>query len=287
MKNYLIVAAMGLLMLQSCNNNKAELERSNRERDSLMAVINDRDSSINDFLESFNEIQMNLDSVTTRGNVISRNMGDKNELQASSKERINENISAINQLMTENRQKIAELDRKLKNAGGKNRKLQKMVESLNAQMAQKDMELSSLNDQLAALNADVAQLRTSVDTLTYQNTAQSQTISEQTMALHSAYYVIGKAKDLEENGVIDKKGGLLGMGKTATMSQKFDNSKFTKIDYTQVSNLPINSKAKVITPHPEDAYSLDKDEKGKATNLRITVPEKFWSASKYLVVVTE
>ena len=287
MKNYFIGAAISLVMLQSCNNNKAELERVNRERDSLMAVVNDRDSSLNDFLESYNEIQMNLDSVAARGNVISRNMDNQNELKATAKERINENIAAINQLMKQNREKIAELDRKLKNSSGKNRKLQKMVESLNTQMAEKDRELTSLNEQLAALNANVAQLQTYVDTLSGVNAAQSQTISEQTTALHTAYYVIGKAKELENAGVIDKKGGLLGVGKTATMSEKFDNSKFTKVDYTQLNSIPINSKAKVITPHPEDAYSLDKDAKGKATNLRITVPEKFWSASKYLVVVTE
>lgn len=287
MKKYFIGAALSLIVLQGCNNNKAELERSNRERDSLLAVVNDRDSSINDFLESYNEIQMNLDSVAARGNVISRNMANQNELKATAKERINENIAAINELMKENRQKIAELNRKLKNSSGKNHKLQKMVESLNAQMAEKDSELASLNEQLAALNANVALLQTSVDTLTAQTTAQSQTISEQTTALHTAYYVVGKAKDLEKMGVIDKKGGLLGMGKTATMSEKFDNSKFTQVDYTQLSNIPINNKAKVITPHPEDAYSLDKDTKGKATNLRITIPEKFWSASKYLVVVTE
>src|SRR5438045_1541999 len=114
MKKYLIAAAMGLLIMASCNNHQAELDRANRERDSLMAVVNDRDSSINDFLESFNEIQMNLDSVTTRGNVISRSMQNQNELKTTAKERINENIAAINQLMKENREKIAELNRKIK-----------------------------------------------------------------------------------------------------------------------------------------------------------------------------
>lgn len=287
MKKYLITAAMGLLLLTSCNTHQAELDKANRERDSLMAVVNDRDSSINDFLESFNEIQMNLDSVTSRGNVISRNMQNQNELKSTAKERINENIEAINELMKANREKIADLNRKMKNSSSKNKKLEKMITSLNSQMAEKDAELAQLNEQLAALNANVVQLQTSVDTLTAQTTSQSKTISDQTSALHTAYYVVGKAKDLEKSGVLDKKGGLLGMGKTATISEKFDNSKFTKIDYTQVTSIPVNSKAKVITAHPTDAYSLDKDSKGKATNLRITIPEKFWSSSKYLVVVTE
>lgn len=288
MKNYLLfVAAIGLLTLPSCNNHKAELDRALQERDSLMSIVGSRDSSINDFLQSFNEIQTNLDSVTSRGNIISGSMANQGELQASAKERINENISAINQMMNENRQKIADLNKKLRQSGGKNKKLQRMVEALTAQMADKDRELASLNEKLASLNANVAQLQISVDTLTTQNASQSKTISEQTSSMHTVYYVIGKAKELENSGVIDSKGGLLGMGKTSTMSGKIDNSKFTKIDYTQMLSIPINSKAKVITTHPEDSYSLDKDAKGKVTNLRITIPEKFWSASKYLVVIID
>ena len=289
MKNYFIAGAISLLMLQGCGNNKAELERSNQQRDSLMAVINDRDSTINDFLESYNEIQMNLDSVAARGNMISRNMQSGNELQANAKERINQNINAINQLMQDNRKKITELDRKLKNSKGTNRKLQKMVESLNVQMAEKDSELVALNEQLAALNANVEQLRTSVDTLSAQTTSQSKTISDQTAALHTAYYVVNRSKDLEKMGVIDKKGGLLGMGKTAKMSNTFDNSKFFKIDYTQVTNIAVNSKATLITAHPIDSYTLEKDEKEKekVLNLHITNPEKFWSGSKYLVIVKD
>ena len=287
MKKLILISALGMLMLNSCTNYKAQLEQSNRERDSLMAIVNERDSSINDFLEAFNEIQNNLDSVTARGNIISRNMANQAELKSTARERINENISAINELMKVNREKINDLSRKLAASGGQNKKLRKMIESLNTQMAEKDQELKSLNEQLAGLNADLAQLQTGYDTLSMANVAQSQTISEQTEMLHTAYYVVGKAKDLEEMGLIDKKGGLLGIGKTAKMTDNFDNSKFTKVDYTQLSSIPINSKAKVVTTHPDDAYSLDKDSKGKATNLRITKPEKFWSASKYLVVMTE
>ena len=73
-----------------------------------------------------------------------------------------------------------------------------MIESLNSQMAQKDTELAALNEKLLALNANVAQLQVSVDTLTSQTTAQSETIAEQTTALHTAYYVMGKSKELQD-----------------------------------------------------------------------------------------
>jgi hypothetical protein len=80
---------------------------------------------------------------------------------------------------------------------------------------------------------------------------------------------------------------LLGIGKTEQLSANFDNSKFTKIDYTQTTTIAVNSAMKIVTTHPTDSYTLEKDatDKNKVTNIVITNPEKFWSASKYLVVI--
>ncbi|MEP7170671.1 MAG: hypothetical protein ABI855_14970, partial [Bacteroidota bacterium] len=177
MKKYFAIAVAALFILPGCENHKAELESSNRQNDSLVMVLTERDSTINDFLTSYTEIQVNLDSVARRGTTINQNLDNAGgELKITTKQRINDNINAINQMMNDNRQKVAELTRKLRNSNGKNNKLQKMIESLNSQMAQKDTELVALNDKLAALNANVAQLQISVDTLTSQSTAQSQTI---------------------------------------------------------------------------------------------------------------
>ncbi|MEO5570408.1 MAG: hypothetical protein ABIT08_13600 [Bacteroidia bacterium] len=290
MKKYLAIAIAALFILPGCENHKAELESSNHQNDSLVRVLTERDSTINDFLASYTEIQVNLDSVARRGSSINQNLDNAGvELKTTTKQRINDNIIAINQMMNDNRQKVAELTRKLRNSNSKNNKLQKMIESLNSQMAQKDMELVALNDKLAALNANVAQLQISVDTLTTQTTAQSQTIADQTASLHTAYYTIGKSKELQEMKVLDKTGGLLGVGKTSKLHADYDNSKFTKIDYTQVTVIDINSEAKIITTHPSDSYTLNRDgmNKDKITTLEITNPEKFWSASKYLVIVKD
>ena len=80
----------------------------------------------------------------------------------------------------------------------------------------------------------------------------------------------------------------MGLGKTARLNSNIDNNKYTKIDYTQTMTIPINSDGvKIVTSHPADSYTLDKDAKNKdmVINLTITNPEKFWSASKYLVIV--
>ena len=281
----LIFAAAIALTITACDNRQAEVDQANRQMDSLASIINERDSSLNDFLSSFNEIEKNLDSIARKQNAINVNVDKQGELNKTAKERINDNIAAINQLMNENRAHIAELNRKLKNSGSKIAHFETMIQTLNEQIAQKDRELADLNDKLNSLNTQVAQLQTSVDTLTRTTLAQTKTIDEQTTSLHTAYFVVGKSKDLQTMKVIDKTGGLLGIGKTSKLSSNFDNNKFTRIDYVQTSTIPIDSKdAKVITTHPSDSYTMNKD-KDKVVSLSITNAEKFWSASKYLVVV--
>lgn len=283
----LIFAAAIALTITACDNRQAEVDQANRQKDSLASIINERDSSLNDFLSSFNEIEKNLDSIARKQNAINVNVDKQGELNKTAKERINDNIAAINQLMNDNRSQIAELNRKLKNSGNKIAHFETMIKTLNEQIAQKDRELADLNDKLNSLNTQVAQLQTSVDTLTRTTIAQTKTIDEQTTSLHTAYFVVGKSKDLQTMKVIDKTGGLLGIGKTSKLSSNFDNNKFTRIDYVQTSTIPIDSKgAKVITTHPSDSYTLNKD-KDKVVSLSITNAEKFWSASKYLVVVKD
>lgn len=286
MKKLIYVAAIALT-ITACDNRQAEIDQVNRSKDSLASIINERDSSLNEFLISFNDIERNLDSIARKQNAINVNIDNQGELKKSSKERINDNIAAINLMMNENRDKIAELNRKLKGMSSKSAHFEKMVQTLNEQIAQKDRELADLNDKLNGLNTQVAQLQTSVDTLTQTSLAQSKKINEQTTSLHTAYYAVGKSKDLQNMKIIDRKGGLLGIGKTSNLSPNVDNNKFTRIDYVQVSTIPIDSKgAKLITAHPSDSYTLNK-EKDKVVSLQITNPDKFWSASKYLVVVKD
>jgi predicted nucleic acid-binding Zn-ribbon protein len=289
MKKYFLIGAF-CVALVGCNTHEKELATLNRDRDSLMSLINMRDSSINEFVTSYNEIEKNLQDVAQKQNVIAMNVDKKSgELKQSSKDRINSEIHAINELMDQNRKQISELNRKLKNSNVKVAGFEKMIASLNEQITQKDNELTELNTKLASLNTQVAQLQTSVDTLGSITQRQGETINEQTASLHSAYYVVGKSKELQDSKVIDKTGGLLGIGKTSKLSNRFDNSKFTKIDYTQTTTIPVNSDAKIVTTHPSDSYELDKDakNKNKIIDLRITNPEKFWSASKYLVVIKD
>jgi uncharacterized coiled-coil protein SlyX len=284
MKIYLLFAGAALL-LSSCN--RKELADTNRANDSLLTVVSERESALNEFISSFNEVERNLDSVSVRQHIITMNTDGKGELKLDQKARLNNDIAAINDLMEENRKKINALNSKLKASSARNSTLEKTLATLSAQLNQKNTELEYLNAQLTTLDAKVAQLETNVSALTAVNGEQSKTIENETTALHSAYYVIGKSSELQEKEIIDRKGGLLGIGKTSQLRADFDNKKFTRIDYTQTENIAVNSGIKIITSHPSDSYRLEKDSKHKdmVKNIVITNPEKFWSASKYLVVI--
>ena len=284
MKNYIFIAVASLTFLIACKNNPKEDATVIMERDSLQKVISERESSVNEFIASYNEIEKNLNEVASKQHIIFVNSNKLSDIKLNQKDKINAEIKAINDLMVANSKNLKALKSKLHSSSQKNEQLEKTVENLNNQLIQKYLELGELNEKLNSLNAQVAQLQTTVDTLSNQNMAQNETINAKTAELHTAYYIVGKSHDLETWQLIDKKGGLLGIGETAQLSNNLDKSMFTKIDYNEVTVIPINSKhIKIVTTHPTGSFSLDKT--GKMVNsIIINDPEKFWSASKYLVV---
>jgi hypothetical protein len=287
MKYYFLAAATAVICMSSCKQN--EFSDTKRERDSLLSIVNERDSFINGFITSLNEVENNLDSVAHKQHIIAVNTTPGNELHSTQKSRINDEIASINNLMDQNRKTIAELNHRIKNSSAKNLKLEKLIATLNQQITAKDVELKDLNIKLSGLNAQVATLNISIDTLSIRNGVQSQKITDATIALHTAYYVVGKSNELKDAKIIDRKGGLLGIGKTSRLNSDFDNSKFTRIDYTTILSIPIGSNMNIITSHPTNSYTLVKDvkNKNKIINILIKDPESFWSTSKYLVVVKD
>ncbi len=291
MKNYflgLTASALLFSMITGCDGNKQQEARFARERDSLVNQLNVKDSAISNFIGSFNDIETNLATIKEKESIITLNSKSKGELTGEAKDRINEDIQTINKLMDENREKIAELNERLRKAGNKAGSLEKMVRNLNNQLAAKEKELADLRTQLATLNLTIETLRTTLDTITAESTGKTKVINEQTNKLNTAFYAVGTYKLLKEKKVLNKEGGFLGLGKEEVLTKDFNTEYFTQIDITKVSTIPVNDKkAKLLTTHPTDSYRFDTDDKKVITNLVITNPEKFWKASKYMVIVVD
>lgn len=283
MKNYMLIAATSFLIMTACKDPKTD-ESVVRERDSLLMVIDERETSVNDFINSFDEIERNLDSVSIKQNVIVVNSAKTGDLNTSQKARINSEIKAINELMKANSEKLKQLNGKLKKTNKKNAQLEKVITTLNNQLTLKYIELNELSNQLNSLNMEIGQLQISMDTLLLRNSMQAQTISDKNNELHAAYYIVASSTDLQMWNLVDKQGGLLGIGQTSKLSNNLDMNMFSKIDYLETTVIPVNSKGiRIISTHPTGSFSLNKEGK-TVQSVIINDPEKFWSVSKYLVI---
>lgn len=283
----LIIFISAFSMLTGCKDYKPEMERALMERDSIMLIGEAKDSSINTFLETLTQIESNLDSITQNQAAITEASDEKVEFNKDIRERINQNIIFINDLLEKNKEMINTLNEKLRKSNYNIGSLKKMIDKLNADIAAKDSELVMLNTDLNSLRLSVDSLNNSVAELRIQNQEKETVISDKVTQLNTAYWAIGDYKQLKASNILNKEGGFLGLGKEKVLRKDFNNDGFNKIDITQVLSFDINNKsAKVVTNHPSDSYTLQKDEKGKILKLEISDPTRFWKASKYLVIVT-
>jgi len=284
-KSAFIILITGLVVA-ACNNEQAN-KKNDVVRDSLEVANKQSDSTVNTYLSSFVDIERRLDSISEKQKSIYIKSEKPSEPKTLVINEINTEIASINSLLVKNKETIAQLNYQLKASGTKNEKLEQAIKSLNDLLTQKQKELSNLNTKLNNYSAQIVVLYTDIYILNAENADQAEIISEQTKALHKAYYVVGTLSDLEKGKVIDKKGGVLGMGKTPELSNDFNARKFTEIDFTETLSIPINSKSvQIVTSHPTNSYKLVK-ENGVIKSLTITNAEEFWKASKYLIIIKE
>lgn len=288
MKKLLFV--LSVMVLVSCGQHKKEIARMQAKQDSVSQLGVQKDNSILEFIGSMNEIQMNLDSIKSIEKIVSVQTASGTELKAEAKNRIVEDIAQINNLLQKNKELVKSLQGKLRASNVKIAELENMISLLNKQMGEKDAEIAILKQELENLHINVAGLNQKIEQITTESEAtikaKTQTINEQTIAMNTAYYAFGTKKELEEKNVIEKEGGVLGMGKTIKLKKDFNRDYFMKIDIREFNQLPLNSKkAKIVTTHPADSYHLTGVKTVEA--LVIDKPEEFWKATKYLVIVVE
>jgi chromosome segregation ATPase len=288
MKKLLFV--LSVVVLASCGQHKREIALMQARQDSIAQLGVQKDNSILEFIGAMNEIQMNLDSIKTIEKIVSVQAAPGTELKAEAKKRIIEDIAQINSLLQKNKEMVKSLQGKLRASNVKIAELENMIALLNKQVGEKDAEIASLKQELENLHVDVANLNQKIETITTESektiSEKTQTINEQTIAMNTAFYAFGTKKELEEKSVIEKEGGVLGMGKTIKLKKDFNKDYFMKIDIREFNQLPLNTKkARLVTYHPADSYHFT----GSKTveSLVIDKPEEFWKASKYLLVVVE
>lgn len=287
MKNILLLAGITMLMISCGPDYKTEVERMMRERDSLMAQYDAKDSVINGYMQDIAEIQTSIEGLTAQEEMLNREGANNTEISQDAKTRIMGDIEGIRQMIDQNKKKLSDLQSRVRKSNVKVAELEKMIGSLNSQLAVRDSSINSLNENIFALNGKITTMQTEIDTIVIESARKTAEITDKTTKLHTAYYTVGDYKTLRDKKVLAKQGGFLGLGKAKTMVPDFNREAFTQIDFTSTKTIQLNTKsAKLLSTHPTGSYNLLSENK-KVTAIEITDPEKFWQASKYLVVVTE
>jgi predicted nucleic acid-binding Zn-ribbon protein len=286
MKRLLILLAIMLPMVYSCNN--SEVEKLKEENTKLQSELTKRDATVDDMFKSFDNIEANLAEIRAKQMVVGQATGNgTSEVKPDVREQITNDIQMINDLLEKNKQTISNLRSQLKKSKMKIKHFEDVIAKLEKQIAEKDAEIIELKDKLEKLNFTVTELNAKVETITQESNQKTEVISQQTEELNSAWYVIGTAKELQAKNVITREGGVVGIGKSSKLSKEMNTEYFTKIDIRKVTEITIAAKkAKVLSNHPQSSFELKLN--GKSID-RILVKDykRFWSISKYLVVEVE
>ena len=286
MKKALAICAF-IIALTSCTQYSSEYKRAQNENDSLKLQLLKNEAEMNDMLNILNDIENDIQSIREAEDFL--NVQKDSELSASKRQQIKSSMLLITETLKKNKQQLSELQDKLNSSNIQSTALRKTIERLTNDINEKGQlivqlqdELGKRDEQIKGLAVQVEGLNTDIQILEGVNTSQNELIREQEQSLNQVFYCFGTKKELKEQNIIS--GGSL-FKNSKILDGDFNKEYFISVDKRQVTAIPLYaSKAKVRTNHPEGTYEFFKDQDGNLT-LEIKNANKFWSLSKYLVIV--
>ncbi len=284
MRNFIFLIIFSVVVYSCTNSNDKSSNYKENERIaelenelSQTKLDNDsKDKMIQESLNFFNEIQLNLETIQLKKDEI-RIKSENPELTAEDKDYIIEQIKHINFLREENGKKINQLNNSLKASNVKIIELEKLIERLMKEISLKDQQIQILQSELNNINVEYSKLFDAY-------IEQTVIVGELTDQINTGYYTYGTLKELVENKVVEKKDGFIGIGRKTALIDKFNEEYFIKIDILRKKEIYVEClKVKIVTDHPSSSYEIVKDDKN--SKILIKNPKEFWKVSKYLVVI--
>lgn len=291
MKNYIKISVFVLagLFMVSCNQKQVEQQEQeishlSEENERLRVQAEEQTSSLNEFFESMAQIRENLNEIKVKQNLISEGTRDKDNIGEDMRAQIEQDLKAISNLMDDNRKKLASLNRQVKDSNVKIAEFENIVAGLSDEIEQRNIEISAMRDNIHQMIISNEALAATIEQLEEDRTEKQQVIEEKTELLNTAYYVFGTRQELRDQEIIDRKGGLLGLGRTTVVKSNLSKDHFNKLDISQIEQVYIPGKnPSLLSLHPADSYVVETNEEGTSM-IFIEKPVEFWSNTRYLIV---
>lgn len=289
MKTFRIIMPLLMLMFVfSCKNEKVDMQQFVAERDSILQDNRSKTQQLDELNGVLSTIAIGLDSIAVQENILFNSRGrdgvrlDKHEIATR--------LNGTADILARQRAKIQVLQDSLANQKSSQgmEHLQRVVEFLNQQLAEKDQIIKSLRADLNNSKKDITQLRASLSDMKNRATkAENKTqvlttaLSKQDDIINECYVKIGTKKQLSAAGLL--KGGFL--QKKKVNYEDIDKSKFNAVDIRKFREITLKSNnPKILTPQPSNrSFHFEENGDGKCT-LVITNPTIFWSVSNFLII---
>ena len=149
-------------------------------------------------------------------------------------------------------------------------------------------EIIALLDQVSALTAQNTQLRDANVQLASERAALAADNESLMAEQNMVYWVAGKKDDLLRRGIIEQRGGMLGIGRTSVLARTLDANEFNAVDRNQMVELALpdpNKSYRIISPNDMNGLDVAPTDGRIKGTLRISSPVTFWRPSRFLVLV--
>lgn len=286
MKKLLFAAASAaaVIAFASCGNTKLQQEeaRNHELDDSLRTALANSDS----LFSLLYDVTVGMDQITALEQLMEAPINQEN---VSGRERLRQQMEAIQRGLQERRHRIEALERQLAQSNSAaQEKFNSQIALLRQQMDKQAATVTELRESLEAANIHIAALDETIDSLHSSNDSlkagkaeAEQALTDAIDELNSVYYVIGTKQELKEHDIIEG-GGFL--RKTKVLPSDFDRSYMQRADRRTLRSIPLDSKkAKLLTKQPEDSYKFEEGANGMKTFV-ITNPDAFWATSAIVVL---
>ncbi len=163
-------------------------------------------------------------------------------------------------------------------------------QTVEQQKADYEATIARQNQQIAALGSKLDTATKANVQLAGEKAALSDTVNELTTEKNTAYYVIGTKDELVKQGILVEEGHrrfLIAGGRPTAPARQLDASKFIRIDRLRDRQIDFPAGEYMIFSRQDPAFASPLGSKGgKLTGgIRIEQPERFWEASKFLIIV--
>ena len=287
---YLVLLMIGLALMPSCRRAN-QLEQEVLRQDSINAALQDSINTANaekdSLMQLMGDIADGMDQIKELEDIVSVN--NLSGETPDRKKQLRDDIVLIQQSINKHKQRLEDLEKRLKQSTNYSASMQKSIANLKQQLEDQQKTINSLTEQLAAAHIQIKNLNQSVDSLSSVNKAvvkekeaaqeESKHLTNEVNNLNTCYYVVGSKKELKANKIIET--GFL--RKTKILQGDYEMSYFTKADRRTLNEIPLHSKkAELMTNHPKGSYEVV--DQGGSKVLHILSPDRFWEKSNFLVI---